>query len=68
MSTFIKTGKDKIKKEDYSNVVYKINCPDCNHSYVGKTKRKLMTRLKEHIRDLNKPSNSLSVISCHKLD
>ena len=27
MSTFIKT-KDKIKKVDHSNVVYKINCQD----------------------------------------
>ena len=35
---------------------------------MGQTKRKLKTRLKEHIKDLNKPTNSLSVISCHKLD
>ena len=49
MSTFIKTGKDKIKKEDLSNVVYKVNCQDCNYSYVGQTKRKLKTRLKKHI-------------------
>ena len=25
MNTFIKTGKDKIKNEDHSNVEYKIN-------------------------------------------
>ena len=35
MNIFIKTGKDKIKKKDHSNVVYKINCQDCNYSYVG---------------------------------
>ena len=34
MSTVIKTGKNKIKKEEHSNVVYKVNCKDCNHSYV----------------------------------
>jgi len=67
MSTFIKTGKDKIKKEDHSNVVYKINCQDCNYSYVGQTKRKLKTRLKKHIKDFNKPTTSLSVISYYKL-
>ena len=55
MSTFIKTGKDKIKKEDHSNVVYKINYHDYNHSYVGQTKRKLKTQLKKHFKDLNKP-------------
>ena len=52
MNNFIKTGKDKIKKEEHSNVVYKINCHDCNYSYVGQTKRKLRTHLKEHINDL----------------
>ena len=51
---FIKTGKDKIKKDELSNVVYQINCKDCDYSYVGQTKRKLKTRLKEHINDLKK--------------
>ena len=40
MNTFIKTRKDKIK-EDHSNVVYKIDCQDCNYSYVRQTKGKL---------------------------
>ena len=35
MNIFIETGKDKIKKEDHSNVIYKINCHDCNYFYVG---------------------------------
>jgi len=48
MNNFIKTGKDKIKKEEHSNIVYKINYHDCNYSYVGQTKRKLRTCLKEH--------------------
>ena len=68
MSTFIKTDKDKIKKEDLSNVVYKVNCQDCNYSYVGQTNKKLKTRLKEHIKDFNKPTTFLSVISYHKLE
>ena len=54
MNRFIKTGKEKIKKEEHSNVVYQVNCKDCNHSYVGQTKRKLKTHLKEHINDLKK--------------
>ncbi|KYN38430.1 hypothetical protein ALC56_07206 [Trachymyrmex septentrionalis] len=68
MNTFIKTGKDKIKKEDHSNVMYKINCLDCNYSYVGQTKRKLKTHLKEYINDFKKVTNIMSVISLHKLD
>ncbi|KYN41474.1 hypothetical protein ALC56_04115, partial [Trachymyrmex septentrionalis] len=68
LNRFIKTGKDKIKKKELSNVVYQINCKDCDYSYVGQTKRKLKTRLKEHINDLKKPVNSLSVISNHRID
>jgi len=68
MNNFIKTGKDKIKKELTSNVVYKINCYDCNYFYVGQTKRKLRTCLKEQINNFKKPTNPLSVISRHKLD
>ena len=65
---YIKTGKDKAKKEELSNVVYKIDCKNCNYSYVGQTKRKLKTRLKEHINDIKKPIDSLSVISNHRID
>ena len=63
LNRFIKTEKDKIKKDELSNVVYQINCKDCDYSYVGQTKRKLKTRLKEHINDLKKSVNSHSVIS-----
>ena len=68
LSKFIKTGKDRVKKDERSNIVYKIECKDCNYSYVGQTKRKLKTRLKEHIKDLKKPIESLSVISNHRID
>jgi len=68
LNRFIKTGKDKIKKDELSNVVYLINCKDCNYSYVGQTKRKLKTRIKEYINDVKKPVNSLSVISNHRID
>ena len=68
LSKFIKTGKDRVKKDERSNIVYKIECKDCDYSYVGQTKRKLKTRLKEHIKDLKKPVESLSVISNHRID
>ena len=33
----------------FSNVVYKIDCPGCNSSYVGQTVRHLQRRFREHI-------------------
>ena len=42
--------KDRIPDNDKSNVVYKINCRDCDTSYVGQTKRALKTRVSEHCR------------------
>jgi len=46
-STFIKTGKDIIEESNRCNVVYRIDCKDCDASYVGQTKRRLITRVKE---------------------
>jgi len=67
LSTFIKTGKDKIERSSRCNVVYRIDCKDCDTSYVGQTKRRLITRIKEHKNDINKRSGIPSVISTHRL-
>jgi hypothetical protein len=41
--------KDNIKRtEDKSHVVYKLNCKDCEASYIGKTQRILSIRIDEH--------------------
>ena len=40
--------KDCISDDDKSSVVYKINCCDCDASYVGETGRALKTRMSEH--------------------
>jgi len=47
--------------------VYKIDCKDCVASYVGQTKRRLTTRIREHRNDINKKSGIPSVISTHPL-
>ena len=39
--------KDPVPQEERSGVVYKIKC-DCGDAYIGKTKRTLNTRIKEH--------------------
>jgi len=66
LNKFITTGKDKLNSLGSCDVVYKINCQDCNASYVGQTKRLLKTRIKEHVNDIKK-SGSPSVISNHRL-
>ncbi len=48
-NTFL-SMKDRTPKELQSSVVYKFSCPGCQASYIGKTDRCLMTRLKEHAR------------------
>ena len=40
--------KDPIPKLLKSNVVYKINCSDCEATYIGKTIRQTCRRLQEH--------------------
>lgn len=67
LKNFIRTGKDTLDKMSACDVVYKINCTDCDASYVGQTKRQLKTRVREHRLDINKKSGSPSVISEHRL-
>jgi len=67
LSTFIKTGKDIIERSDHCNVVYRIDCKYCDACYVGQTKRRLISRVKEHKNDINKRSGIPSVISTHRL-
>ena len=40
--------KDKIEKLDKCGLVYKVDCGDCDATYVGETGRALKVRLKEH--------------------
>ena len=52
LSSIIKLGKDKTDNDNQANVVYKINCKDCNTSYVGQTSRRLQVRAKEHAKNI----------------
>ncbi|KYQ53918.1 hypothetical protein ALC60_07163, partial [Trachymyrmex zeteki] len=45
LSAFIKCQKDKLSTFSRSNVVYKINCQNCDASYIGQTKRLLKIRI-----------------------
>ena len=57
--------KDCIPDNDRSNVVYKINCRDCDASYVGETKRALQTRVSEHRRAIENMDFSGSALAQH---
>ncbi|XP_043469746.1 uncharacterized protein LOC122503318 [Leptopilina heterotoma] len=59
-SSIIKLGKDSTKKWDRTNVVYKFDCKTCPATYIGETKRSLLTRINEH-----KKVNDNSVVYRH---
>ena len=42
--------KDKRKAENTKNVIYKIDCKECEACYIGETSRETKTRMKEHQR------------------
>lgn len=65
LNNFIKVWKDKNKKGERNNVIYKINCIDCDVSYVGQTKRQLGTRLTEHRYNVRLDPSKHSVVSEH---
>ncbi|EFN67921.1 hypothetical protein EAG_14045, partial [Camponotus floridanus] len=67
LNRFIKTYKDPLPTENRSNVIYKICCKNCAASYVEQTNRQLTTTIKVHKSNINKPFESLSVISQHRL-
>jgi len=68
LNRFIKRGKDVIEPLLQNDVVYKIECLNCDMTYVGQTKRRLCTRVKEHRADIKRKNGLLSVVSCHKLE
>jgi len=69
LNSVIKLGKDKSEKMEQCHAIYKISCFDCDASYVGQTKRKVKTKLKEHIirRILRNPKDSRTIVSEHQL-
>jgi len=63
-----KAQKDLLPLGCIKNIVYKINCKDCDATYIGQTKRKLSTRVGEHKKDINRKTSNHSVITEHRLD
>ena len=51
-----------------SNLVYKIDCKDCDASYVEQTSRCLKTHISEHRNHINRNTIQHSVITQHRMD
>ena len=56
--------KDKTDKEKICGSVYKINCKNCDHFYLGESNRALHIRLAEHARS-NREGDQKSATSDH---
>jgi hypothetical protein len=63
----IRKGKDVLPNLSQTELVYKIDCANCDAVYIGQTKRHLETRIKEHRCDIRKNIDSHSVVSKHRL-
>jgi len=41
LDLIIKKGKDKLNTNQNTEIVYKMNCMNCDQAYIGQTKRRL---------------------------
>ena len=57
--------KTRTPDERKRSVVYEVPCKDCNHTYIGETKRTLKVRLGEHKKAVKRgdPRNGIAVHS-----
>ncbi|XP_025269898.1 uncharacterized protein LOC112639584 [Camponotus floridanus] len=67
LNKFIKVHKDCIPSNYKTNVVYKINCSDCDASYIGQTSKMLKTRIFEHRSQINRNHVTPSTVTSHRL-
>ena len=65
-----KTTKDRLKKEQLSNIVYSIPCKDnnCKAVYIRQTKRFLQTGIKEHKNNIREPSTKQNALTKHTME
>jgi len=65
LDRIIRVHKDQTEHQHKNNVIYKINCENCNASYVGQTKRQLKTRIREHYNNIKLDDSKYSVVTQH---
>ena len=59
--------KDPVPKDHTRGAIYSIPCKDCDKSYIGETKRKFSTRLKEHQKAVEHKHSQKSALAEHCL-
>ncbi|KYM95312.1 hypothetical protein ALC62_14042 [Cyphomyrmex costatus] len=67
LNDLIRVQKDPLPHTTKKNIVYEIQCSDCDATYVGQTKRMLKTRVNEHHSHIRRNTSSRSVITDHRL-
>ena len=65
LKMIFKPTKNRLKKEQLSNIVYSIPCKDNNGKavYIGQTKRFLQTRIKEHKNNIGEPPTKQNALT-----
>ena len=58
LNLFMK-AKDKVPKQNKSNIVFEFTCPKCNNSYIGKTDRTFLELEKEHAYKVNNKESTV---------
>ncbi|XP_011858314.1 PREDICTED: uncharacterized protein LOC105555883 [Vollenhovia emeryi] len=66
LDLLIRKGKDRIADPNRTELVYQLNCVDCDAIYISQTKRHVVTRINEHRNDIKKPVDNHSVVSKHR--
>lgn len=66
LRNFIKIQKDPLLTTLRNNVVYKINCNNCDASYVSQTGRQLKTKIHEQRNHIRQNTTTHSVITDHR--
>lgn len=57
-------GKDRLPRESFPGVVYKISCADCDYAYIGESGN-FKTRLRQHQNDVNKKRVASNALAEH---
>ena len=65
LSGLLNSFKDAIEPEHRQEVIYEINCNDCDQCCIGETKRWFETRKKEQTRDVKNSDNNAPALSKH---
>jgi len=68
LDTVIRKGKDRIDAKRVTEVVYKIDCINCDMAYIGQTKRHVATRINEHKNNIKNSTGNFSVVTDHRLN